>query len=51
MEWEIGVFLRPFAALALFLFAWWLSKLLYRLLPEGRLRRLLYSRLSRRLRR
>lgn len=51
MSWLIAVFLRPFAALVVFLLAWWLSKLIYRLIPAGRIRQALYSRLPSRIRR
>ena len=37
--------LRPFVGLVVFMLAWWISKLLYRWIPEGKIRRVLYSRL------
>jgi hypothetical protein len=45
MSWLIAVFLRPFVALLLFLLAWWIARKIHWLIPPGKIRALLYSRL------
>ena len=39
----IALLVKPFAALAFFLVAWLIAKALKRLIPEGRLKQVLYS--------
>lgn len=44
MEWVIALVLKPFVALALFVFAYLVAQLLSRAIPEGRAKALLYDR-------
>lgn len=41
--WMWAVFLKPFVALAFFLLAWVIAQLLRRYIPEGKIKRVLYS--------
>lgn len=43
MTWLLGVFLKPFVAVLFFTVAWLISRVIWRLLPDGKLRRLLFS--------
>jgi hypothetical protein len=44
MEWVIGLVIKPFAAVAFFVLAYLLARLLARTIPDGRIKALLYDR-------
>lgn len=42
-NWLIAAFLKPFVLLVFFLFVWAISRLVYKLIPEGKIKRALFS--------
>ena len=51
MEWVLALSLKPFVAVVFLLAAYYLSRLLWRFIPDGRIKRILYSPLDRKSRR
>ena len=43
MSWMLAVLLKPFIAVAFFLLAWGVSRLLWHIIPEGKWKTILYS--------
>lgn len=43
MTWLLGVFLKPFFAVVFFTVAWLISRLIWRWLPDGKVKRILFS--------
>jgi hypothetical protein len=43
MDLFLELFARPFITLAFFLVAWFISRLIYGLIPEGKVKRAIYS--------
>lgn len=43
MEWLLAIFVKPFFAVAFFMLAWAISRLLWRIIPDGKIKKALYS--------
>lgn len=43
MTWLLGVFLKPFFALVFFTFTWLVSRLIWKILPDGKIKKVLFS--------
>jgi hypothetical protein len=47
MTWLLAAFLKPFIAVAFFMLAWLISRLFWRYLPEGKVKNILFSPITR----
>jgi hypothetical protein len=43
MTWLLAVLLKPFFAVAFFMIAWVISRLLWKIIPDGKWKKILYS--------
>jgi hypothetical protein len=43
MDWWLALIVKPFAAVAFFVVAWLVARLLHRIIPDGKIKRHLYS--------
>lgn len=45
--WVIALIVKPIAVLAIFVPVWFIERALHRVIPDGKIKRLLYSRIGR----
>jgi hypothetical protein len=43
MNWLLALFLKPFIAVAFFMVAWLISRLFWRYIPDGKIKKILFS--------